>query len=76
MSCLNDHNNKPSMMRIGFMVSLVLGSMVTLAGTVAMFLQLSDASMAMTLGTGLIGSSSFAKAIQSKWENRDATLSK
>lgn len=76
MSCLNDHNNKPSMMRIGFMVSLVLGSVVTLAGTVAMFLQLADAAMAMTLGTGLIGSSSFAKAIQSKWENRDATLPK
>lgn len=76
MSCLNDHNNKPSMMRIGFMVSLILGSVVTLAGTVAMFLQLADAAMAMTLGAGLISSSSFAKAIQSKWENRDATLSK
>jgi len=76
MSCLNDHNNKPSMMRIGFMVSLVLGSVVTLAGTVAMFMTLPDAAMALTLGTGLIGSSAFAKAIQTKWESRDGVIYK
>lgn len=76
MSCLNNHNGKTSMMRVGFMVSLILGVIVTLAGTAAMFMKLPDAAMAMTLGTGLIGSSAFAKAIQTRWESRDGDINK
>lgn len=56
------------MMRLGFSVSLVIGSIVSIAGTVAMFMTLPDAGMAITIGTGLIGSSAFAKAVQSKYE--------
>lgn len=70
MSCFKDHKNKLSMMRIGFMVSLVLGTILTLAGTVAMFMKLPDTSVALTLGTGLIGSSAFAKALQSRYEGK------
>jgi hypothetical protein len=64
------------MMRVGFAVSLVLGTAVTLAGTVAMFMKLPDAAIALTLGTGLIGSSAFAKAIQTKWENHYGVIDK
>lgn len=76
MSCLKDHKDKYSMMRVGFAVSLVLGTAVTLAGTVAMFMKLPDAAIALTLGTGLIGSSAFAKAIQTKWENHYGVIDK
>jgi len=55
-------------MRLGFMVSIVIGSLVAIAGTIAMFMSLPDAGMAITIGTGLIGSSAFAKAVQSKYE--------
>lgn len=76
MSYLKDHKDKYSMMRVGFAVSLVLGTIVTLTGTVAMFMELPDAAMALTLGTGLIGSSAFAKAIQAKWEGHDGVINK
>ena len=56
------------MMRLGFMVSIIIGSIVSLAGCIAMFMSLPDAGMAITIGTGLIGSSAFAKAVQSKYE--------
>jgi len=68
MSFLNNCNGKRSMMRLGFMVSIIVGSVVSLAGCIAMFMSLPDAGMAITIGTGLIGSSAFAKAVQSKYE--------
>jgi len=69
---LNDQNKKTSMMRVGFLVSLVIGSIVTLAGVGGMFLSLDDAAVALTTGPTLMGASGFAKAIQSKWEKKDA----
>ena len=68
MSFLRGNNGKHSMMRLGFLVSMVVGSLVSLAGCMAMFMSLPDAGMAITIGTGLIGSSAFAKAVQSKYE--------
>lgn len=56
------------MMRLGFAISMAVGSIVSLAGCIAMFMSLPDAGMAITIGTGLIGSSAFAKAVQSKYE--------
>jgi hypothetical protein len=50
------------------MVSMLIGTVVSLAGCIAMFMSLPDAGMAITIGTGLIGSSAFAKAVQSKYE--------
>ena len=47
---------------------MMVGAIVALAGCVAMFMSLPDAGMAITIGTGLIGSSAFAKAVQSKYE--------
>lgn len=65
-----DHNNKLSMMRIGFFVTLIIGSIVSLSGAVAMFMGLSAAGTAMTTGLAVMGSGSFAKAVQSKWESK------
>lgn len=68
MSFFKDCKGKLSMMRLGFMSSIVIGSIVALAGCIAMLMKLPDAGMAITIGTGLIGSSAFAKAVQSKYE--------
>lgn len=68
MSCLHGNNGKTSMMRVGFAVSLVVGSALAMAGCAGMFMSVSDAGTAMTLGAGLIGSSAFAKAVQAKYE--------
>jgi len=57
------------MMRVGFFGCMVVGTITTLAGTVAVFMALSDASTLVNSGTLLMGSSGFAKAIQSKWEH-------
>lgn len=69
MSFFDNCNGKRSMMRLGFMISMVVGSVVSLTGCIAMFMSLPDAGMAITIGTGLIGSSAFAKAVQSKYES-------
>lgn len=67
-----DHNKKLSMMRVGFFVTLVVGSIVSLSGAVAMFMSLDAAGTAMTTGLAVMGSSGFAKAVQSKWEANNA----
>lgn len=63
-----DHSKKLSMMRVGFFVTLVVGSIVSLSGAVAMFMSLDAAGTAMTTGLAVMGSSGFAKAVQAKWE--------
>jgi len=72
MKLICDHNYKPSMMRVGFLLSLVVGSILSIFGCIAMFYGLQDAGVAMTAGTALMGGSSFAKAAQSKWESTGA----
>ena len=57
------------MMRLGFLVSMTVGSIVGLSGAIAMFFDLSHAGTAITVGLGLIGSGGFAKAVQSKYES-------
>lgn len=61
---------KLSMMRLGFAVSMVVGSVVALCGAVAMFVGASHADTAMTVGTALIGAGGFSKAVQAKYESR------
>jgi hypothetical protein len=63
-----DNQNKLSMMRVGFFVCLIIGSLLSLGGMIAVFMKLADASVLVMSGTGLMGTSSFAKAVQSKWE--------
>lgn len=64
-------NNKVSMMRVGFFLSIIVGSIVSLAGTIAMFYDLTHAGTAITTGLGLVGSGGWAKAVQAKWEQND-----
>jgi hypothetical protein len=60
---------KLSMMRLGFLISMFIGSVVSLCGALAMFFGLNYADTAMTTGAMLIGSGGFAKAVQSKYES-------
>ena len=72
MTIFKDCKNKPSMMRAGFFVVLVIGSIVSLSGVAAMFMGLPDAGTAITTGLAVIGTNSFAKAVQSKYEAANA----
>lgn len=56
------------MMRVGFFVCLVVGSILALGGFVAVFMSLNDADVLVMSGAGLMSTSGFAKAIQSRWE--------
>jgi hypothetical protein len=64
-----DHHGKLSMMRVGFFVCLAVGSILSLGGLFAAFKSLADATTLINAGTLLMGSSGFAKAIQTKWES-------
>jgi hypothetical protein len=59
---------KTSMMRLGFFVSLVVGSIMAIGGVVAMFMSVPDAAVAMMTGTATMAGGGFAKAVQAKWE--------
>jgi hypothetical protein len=59
------------MMRVGFTVSLLVGSALCIAGVGAVFLSLPDASSLILGGSGMITGSGFAKSIQKKWEVGD-----
>lgn len=63
-----DKYGKYSMMRVGFFSCLVIGSILSIGGLIAAFKSLSDATTLINAGTLLMGSSGFAKAIQTKWE--------
>ncbi len=65
---LQGTSGKLSMMRLGFAISMMLGSIVGLAGVVAMFFNLDHAATAITTGLALVGSGGWAKAVQSKHE--------
>ena len=68
MQFLRDGNGKLSMMRLGFLVSIAVGSFVAIVGSLN--LNASHAGSAITAGLALIGSGGWAKAVQSKWEGR------
>lgn len=71
MSCLHDHGGKVSMMRVGFFVTLVTGCMMCLSGIVAVFIGKAGFDVMITAGVGLMTSSGWAKAVQTKWESRN-----
>lgn len=56
------------MMRAGFFMSLIVGSILCVTGIVAVFMSLDGAETLIMSGSGLMGSSGFAKAVQSRWE--------
>lgn len=72
MALCRDHNSKLSMMRIGFLATLVIGSLMCLAGIPAVFMELSGANDLILGGTAMISTTGFAKAYQSRWEARNA----
>ncbi len=63
----HDQSGKASMMRVGFAVSLLVGSVLCGAGVVAVFMSL-DGNALITGGSLMITGSGFAKSIQKKWE--------
>ena len=65
---LQGNNGKLSMMRLGFAVSMTLGSIVGLAGVVGMFFNLDHSATAITTGLALVGSGGWAKAVQAGYE--------
>jgi len=69
MQILKDKSGKTSMMRVAVMLSMIIGSIVSIAGTVAMFYNIPAAGTAITAGLTLIGSGGWAKSFQRKYEN-------
>lgn len=65
---LQDGKGKLSMMRLGFIVSIAVGSFVAVVGSLN--LNAPHAGSAITAGLALVGSGGWAKAVQSKWEGR------
>ena len=65
----HNHKEKISMMRVGFFLCLTVGSITALSGIIAVFMSLSGAETLVMSGSSLMGTSGFAKAVQSKWEH-------
>ena len=65
----HDSNSKPSMMRVGFIVTLVVGSLLCLLGSIAIFMLIEGGETLVMSGSTMITGSGFAKAIQKKWES-------
>ncbi len=61
---LNDDNGNLSTIRIGFMVSLVVGTILCAAGIAAAFMSAQGGETMIVSGAGLMSTSGFAKAIQ------------
>lgn len=70
MELFKDPVGKVSMMRVGFFVTLIIGSILCLGGLIGIFYALSEAGTAMACGSAMITGSGFAKSVQSKWEVR------
>lgn len=65
---LNDDNNRLSMMRVGFAVSLLAGLALCAAGVTAAFMSVQGAETMIVSGAGLMSTSGFAKSIQKRYE--------
>jgi len=68
MSLLQDKCGKTSAMRVGLMSSLAVGAILCIGGLVGIFTGAANAIGAINAGAMLMGSSGFAKAVQSKYE--------
>lgn len=68
MQALKDCQGKISAMRIGLLSCIVTGSILCFGGLFGSYLGVQDASNIINSGAMLMGSSGFAKAIQSKYE--------
>ncbi len=68
-----DSSGKTSSMRIGFITCLILGGLLILSGIVAGFKNLDVAGVMINAGAALCGSSGFAKSLQKKFENDNAS---
>lgn len=63
------------MMRVAVLWSMIVGTLVSGAGCVAMFYNIPTAGAAITAGLTLIGSSGWAKSFQRKYENESTSES-
>lgn len=68
MCVFKDHTGKISMMRVGFFVTLIVGSILCVGGLAAIYYGLAEAGTAIASGSAMMTGSGFAKSIQSKWE--------
>lgn len=60
---------KVSMMRVGFLTTLIIGCVLCVSGTFAIFLNIAGGETLVMSGSGMITGSGFAKAIQKRWES-------
>jgi hypothetical protein len=59
------------MMRVGLALTLVIGAMLCISGIFAVFYAKAGAESLVLAGSGMMTTSSWAKAIQKKWECND-----
>lgn len=69
---LEDGRGNKTMMLTGYMATLIVGGIISIAGAVAMFYSLPDSAAALIAGPALMGSGGYAKAVQEKWSKPDA----
>ena len=67
MGTLQDNNGVPSMMRLGFLVNLIVGTVLIVCGIVLAFTGVPSAYM-ITAGAMMMTGGGFAKAWQKRYE--------
>lgn len=65
---LRDKDNKPSMMRLAMMVSMVMGSLLILSGIYGVLSVVDNATVLVNAGAGLMSVSGISKAFQARVE--------
>jgi hypothetical protein len=66
MKMLKGPDGGYSIVLIGVYLSIIMGSLLVLAGSVAMLMGSGGSELAITIGAGLLGSSAVAKVVQTK----------
>ena len=63
-----DNAGHASSMRVGFLLTLTIGSVMILSGITAVFLQIPEGVTMINAGAVMMTGSGFAKAVQKKYE--------
>lgn len=65
---MKDDNGNTSSMRVGFLLTLTIGSIMVLSGITAVFLEIPEGVTMINAGAMMMTGSGFAKAVQKKYE--------